>query len=124
MDATRGLGGQVCLIDEFYVHIDLMVCMLAPKCAAIRLYTTEPDVIDWLRLKQVELTESGFRDTITLECMWLRSAMAVCSQLPAAGLNAKLRTRGFEVYDAEMTMFTKAGDGVRCMSQPLKRLPG
>ena len=32
-------------IDEFYVHIDLMVCMLAPKLAAVCLDTTDPEIV-------------------------------------------------------------------------------
>ena len=39
-------------IDEFYVHIDLMVCMLAPKLAAVCLDTTDPEIVSWLRSKQ------------------------------------------------------------------------
>ena len=35
-------------IPEHYVHIDLMVCMLAPKLAAVCLDTTSDRVLDWL----------------------------------------------------------------------------
>jgi len=41
-------------IDPFYVHIDLMVCMLTKDCAAVCLETTEDDVVDWLRKQQIE----------------------------------------------------------------------
>jgi N-dimethylarginine dimethylaminohydrolase len=28
---------------------------------------------------------------------------------------------GFEVYDPDVSMFTKGGGGVHCMAQPLRR---
>ena len=112
-------------IDEFYVHIDLMVCMLAPKCAAVCLDTTEPDVIDWLKSKRIEMIPVGFRDTMALACNVVALGNdRVLSTAGAVNLNAKLRAHGFEVYDPEMTMFTKAGGGVHCMAQPLRRQPG
>ncbi len=39
-------------IDEFYVHIDLMVCMLAEKLAAVCLDTTDPEIVSWLRVQE------------------------------------------------------------------------
>ena len=36
---------------------------------------------------------------------------------------AKMRAAGFEVYDPDMTMFTRAGGGVHCLAQPLRRDP-
>lgn len=112
-------------IDEFYVHIDLMVCMLAPKCAAVCPDTTEPEVLDWLRSKKVEMIPVSFRDTIELACNVVALGNdRVLSTAGATDLNAKLRAHGFEVYDPEISMFAGAGGGVHCMSQPLKRRPG
>ena len=42
-------------IDQFYVHIDLMVCMLNEHCAAVCLETTEPDIVAWLKAKKIEI---------------------------------------------------------------------
>ncbi len=112
-------------IDEFYVHIDLMVCMLASKCAAVCPDTTEPDVIDWLKSRQIEMIEVNFRDTISLACNVVALGNdRIISTAGAVDLNAKLRAQGFEVFDPDMTMFTQAGGGVHCMSQSLLRLPG
>ena len=111
-------------IDEFYVHIDLMVCMLAPKCAAVCLDTTPDDVLDWLRQKKIEMIPVSFRDTMNLECNVVALGNdRVLSSAAATNLNSKLRAAGFEVYDPELTMFTNAGGGVHCMSQPLRRDP-
>ena len=112
-------------IDEFYVHIDLMVCMLAPKCAAVCLDTTPLDVIDWLKSKQIEMIEVNFRDTMQLSCNVVALGNdRILSTAGAADLNAKLKAHGFKVYDPDISMYIKAGGGVHCMSQPLQRLAG
>ncbi len=40
-----------------------------------------------------------------------------------ADLNARLRARGFEVFDPDMSMFQLGGGGVHCLSQSLRRDP-
>ena len=109
-------------IDEFYVHIDLMVCMVAEKCAAVCLETTSDDVLKWLRDKKIEMIPVGFRDTMNLACNVVALGNdRVVSTSAATDLNSKLRAMGFEVYDPDMSMYTHAGGGVHCMAQPLRR---
>ncbi len=111
-------------IDEFYVHIDLMVCMVAEKCAAVCLDTTSDDVLDWLRSRNIEMIPVSFRDTMDLACNVVALGNdRVISTEAAVDLNRKLRALGFEVYDPDMSMFTQAGGGVHCMAQPLRREP-
>ena len=109
-------------IAEHYVHIDLMVCMLADKLAAVCVDTTDPKVLDWLKAKKIEIVEVSYRDTMELGC----NVMAlgndkVISTSRSKDLNAKLKARGFTIYDPEVTMFTKGGGGVHCMAQALRR---
>jgi N-dimethylarginine dimethylaminohydrolase len=111
-------------IDEYYVHIDLMVCMLAENLAAVCLDTTDPDIVTWLKGKGIEIVPVSFRDTMALGC----NVMALGNDrvLSSAGspeLNARLRALGFEVYDPDVSMFTKGGGGIHCMAQPLRRDP-
>jgi N-dimethylarginine dimethylaminohydrolase len=111
-------------IDSFYVHIDLMVCMLAEKLAAVCLDTTEPEIVDWLKAKKVELVPVSFQDTMNLGCNVVSLGNdRVLSTAASKDLNARLRAMGFTVYDPDMTMFTQQGGGVHCMAQPLKRDP-
>lgn len=114
---------QYASIDEFYVHIDLMVCMLAEKLAAVCLDTTPMDVIEWIKSKGIEIIPVSFRDTIALGC----NVMAlgndrVLSCESSKDLNQRLRALGFEVYDPDMSMFLQAGGGIHCMAQPLRRI--
>ncbi len=109
-------------IDEFYVHIDIMVCMVAEKCAAVCLDTTPEDVQRWLRSKNIEMIPVSFPDTMNLACNVVALGNdRVISTASATDLNGKLRAMGFEVYAPELSMFTDAGGGVHCMAQPLRR---
>lgn len=109
-------------IDPFYVHIDLMVCMLAPKCAAVCPDTTPDDVLDWLKARQIEMIPVGFKDTMALGCNVMSlGAERVLAPAASKDLIARLRAHGFKVYDPEMDMFTMMGGGIHCMAQSLRR---
>lgn len=112
-------------IDPYYVHIDLMVVMLAPKLAAVCLETTDEDVVNWLRDKNIEIIPVPFKETMALGC----NVVALGDDrvlLPAASktLKAELKARGFTIYDPELDMITQGGGGVHCMCQSLRRDPG
>ncbi len=99
-----------------------MVCMLAEKLAAVCLDTTEPGIVSWLTSKGIDIVPVSFRDTMALACNVVAlGGDRVLSTAASADLNAKLRALGFEVYDPDMSMFTKAGGGVHCMAQHLRR---
>ncbi|MFM9843007.1 MAG: dimethylarginine dimethylaminohydrolase family protein [Dongiaceae bacterium] len=120
--AKEGWEIKYAPIDQFYVHIDLMVCMLNEHCAAVCLETTEDDVVDWLKAKKIEIIPASFKETMSLGCNVVALGKdRVLSPLGAKDLNGKMRAAGFEVYDPDMTMFTRAGGGVHCMCQPLRR---
>ena len=109
-------------IDQFYVHIDLMVCMLNDDCAAVCLDTTDEEIVAWLKSKKIEIIPVSFKETMTLGCNVVAlGSDRVLSTLAAKDLNSRLRAAGFEVYDPDLTMFTLAGGGVHCMCQPLRR---
>src|SRR5436305_1997822 len=52
---AEGIEVRYAPIDEYYVHIDLMVCMLAEKLCAVCLDTTDPGIVDWLTGKKIEI---------------------------------------------------------------------
>jgi len=120
--AKEGWEVKYAPIDNFYVHIDLMVCMLNEHCAAVCLETTEEDVVDWLKKRKIEIIPASFKETMNLGCNVVALGNdRVLSTLAARDLNGKLKAAGFKVYDPDMTMFTRAGMGVHCMCQPLRR---
>jgi N-dimethylarginine dimethylaminohydrolase len=120
--AKEGWEVRLAPIAEHYVHIDLMVCMLAHKLAAVCLDTTDDSIIAWLKSKKIEIVPVNYRDTMLLGC----NVMAlgddkVISTSQSKDLNARLRACGFTVYDPDVTMFTLGGGGVHCMAQALRR---
>lgn len=109
-------------IDPFYVHIDLMVVMLAPKLAAVCLDSTDPDIVTWLESKQIEIVSVPFQDTLNLGC----NVVALGNDrilLPEHSrvLKDKARALGLQVLDPDMSMITPGGGGVHCMCQTLRR---
>ena len=94
-------------IDPFYVHIDLMVCMLTKDCAAVCLETTEDDVVDWLRQQQIEIIPATFAETMALGCNVVALGNEkVLSTSGATDLNAKMRAIGLTVYAVSYTHLT------------------
>ncbi len=119
-------GWEVRYIDiaVHYVHIDFMVCMLAEKLAAVCVDTTDPGIVKWLKGKRIEIVPVSYQDTMTLGCnVMALGGDRVVSPAQSVDLNAKLRARGFEVYDPDVSMFTMGGGGIHCMAMPLRRDP-
>jgi len=111
-------------IADHYVHIDLMVCMLAEKLAAVCLDTTDPEIVDWLKAKKIEIVPVGYRETMELGCNVMSLGNdRVLSTAKNSDLNARLRAQGFTVYDPQVDIFTRGGGGVHCMAQALRRDP-
>lgn len=121
---AEGWEVQLADIDPFYVHIDLIVVMLAPKLAAVCLDCTDPGIVDWLRRKRIEIIDVPFAETIALGC----NVVALGDDrvlLPAGSKTLKeaLKARGFTIFDPELSMITQGGGGVHCMCQSLIRDP-
>jgi N-dimethylarginine dimethylaminohydrolase len=120
----KGWEVKLAPIAEHYVHIDLMVCMLAPKLAAVCLDTTDDWILDWLKSKKIELVPVNYRDTMGLGCNVMSLGDSkIISTAASKELNKTLRAAGFKVYDPDMSMFTQGGGGVHCMAQALRRDP-
>lgn len=121
---AEGIEVRYAPIDEYYVHIDLMVCMLAEKLCAVCLDTTDPEIVNWLRGRRIEIVPVSFRETMGLGCNVVALGNdKVLSTEAAPELNGKLRALGMTVYDPDISQFQLAGGGVHCMCQPLRRDP-
>ena len=119
---AEGIEARYAPIDEYYVHIDLMVCMLAEKLAAVCLDTTDPEIVSWIESKGIEVVPASFRETMGLGCNVVALGNdRILSSTAAPELNARMRALGFEVYDPDMSQYQLAGGGVHCMCQPLRR---
>lgn len=111
-------------IDPFYVHIDVMVVMLAHKLAAVCLESTDPEIVRWLKSKGIELVSVPFQDTLDLGCnvMSLGGDRILVPEKSTV-LKEKARALGLEIFDPDMSMISPGGGGIHCMCQALRRDP-
>jgi N-dimethylarginine dimethylaminohydrolase len=120
----EGEGWEVRLafIDEYYVHIDLMVVPIADKLTAVCLACTEPAIVDWLKAKGHEIIDVPFQQTMALGCNLMSLGNdKVIAPTSSTYLIDQLRARGFEVAAVETAEISKTGGGIHCMAQALKR---
>ena len=119
---AEGWEVRLAFIDEYYVHIDLMVVPIADKLTAVCIDCTEQNIIDWLKSKGHEIINVPFRQTMELGCnlMSLGKDRVI---IPASStiLAENLKARGFEVSVVDTAEISKTGGGIHCMAQALRR---
>ena len=118
------LGWEVRLqpFDPHFVHIDVLVNVIAPGLAVVSEECAPDGLADWLRSLDLELIDVGYRDVMELgaNVMSLGNDRVV-STAAAAVLNERLRSHGLTVYDPDLWPFTMGGGGPHCLAQPLRR---
>jgi N-dimethylarginine dimethylaminohydrolase len=119
---AEGWETRLAFIDEYYVHIDLMVVPIAERLTAVCLDCTEPGIVDWLRGKGHEIIDVPFPETMALGCNFMSlGGDRVIAPTVSRGLIDQLRARGFEVAALDMSEISKTGGGIHCMAQALRR---
>jgi arginine deiminase len=120
--AEDGWEARVQPIPERYVHIDVLVAVLAERLAAVCSEVLPSAALQWLRGKGFELIEVSAEQAFTLGVNAISLGNErVISAAGAADLNAALRARGLEVIELDLSMFTLGGGGPHCLSQALRR---
>jgi N-dimethylarginine dimethylaminohydrolase len=121
----EGWETRLAFIDEFYVHIDLMVVPIAAKLTAVCLTSTEPGIVTWLKAKGHEIIDVPFEDTLNLGCNFMSLGRSRCIVPKSSQVLAqRLRAHGFEVAEVDMSEISKTGGGIHCMAQALRREAG
>jgi N-dimethylarginine dimethylaminohydrolase len=119
---AEGWEVRLAFIDEYYVHIDLMVVPIADKLTAVCLDCTEPAIVDWLKAKGHEIIDVPFPHTMALGCNLMSLGNdRVIAPSSSTVLIEKLRARGFEVAAVDTAEISKTGGGIHCMAQALRR---
>ena len=108
-----------------FVHIDVLVSILAPKLAAVCVEAASGGLVAWLRGKGFEILEVSTEDAFRLGV----NAMSlggdrVISTRHSKRLNDSIRDQGLEVLDPDLSAFTAGGGGAHCLAQALRREPG
>jgi N-dimethylarginine dimethylaminohydrolase len=118
----EGWETRLAFIDEYYVHIDLMVVPIAPKLTAVCLDCTDPAIVTWLKDKGHEIINVPFPDTMALGCNFMSLGNdKIIAPKTSRTLIEQLKARGFEVAAVDTAEISKTGGGIHCMAQALRR---
>lgn len=111
-------------IPGHFVHIDVLVSILAPKLAAVCVDSAPGGLVRWLRDKGFEILEVSTADAFELGVNAISLGdERVISTAGSAKLNEQMRSLGLEVLDPDLSMFTRGGGGAHCLAQALRRQP-
>lgn len=117
-----GWEARVQPFPERYVHIDVLVAVLAEKLAAVCSDVLPDGAVEWMRAKGFDLIHISEEQAFTLGVNAISlGGERVISAAGAAELNGALRSRGLEVIELDLSMFTLGGGGPHCLSQALRR---
>jgi N-dimethylarginine dimethylaminohydrolase len=107
-----------------FVHIDVLVSVLAPKLAAVCVEAASGGLVAWLRAKGFEILDVSVADAFELGVNAISLGdERVISTAGSARLNEQMRALGLEVLDPDLSMFTRGGGGAHCLAQALRREP-
>jgi N-dimethylarginine dimethylaminohydrolase len=120
--ADDGWEVRVEPIAERWVHIDVLVGLVAERLVAAAVDALSHGFVRWLRDKGFELLEVPADHAFTLGANAISLGDdRVLSAAKATSLNDALRARGLEVLDPDLEMFTLGGGGAHCLGQALRR---
>jgi N-dimethylarginine dimethylaminohydrolase len=109
-------------IPERFVHIDVLLVVLAERLVAACSDVLSAGFVAWLRTSGFDLIEVPADDAFHLGANAMSlGADRVLSAAGADGLNDALRARGLTVYEPDLSMFTLGGGGAHCLAQALRR---
>ena len=118
------LGWEVRIeaIPSHFVHIDVLVSVLAPKLAAVCVEAASTGLVQWLREAGFEILDVSIADAFGLGVNAISLGDdRVISTRRSERLNEQMRALGLTVFDPDLEMFTLGGGGAHCLAQPLRR---
>ena len=118
------LGWEVRIepIPGQFVHIDVLVSILAPKLAAVCVESASGGLTAWLRARGFEILEVSTADAFQLGVNAISLGdERVISTAGSAKLNEQMRALGLTVFEPDLSRFTKGGGGAHCLAQALDR---
>lgn len=120
----REIGWEVRIepIAARYVHLDVLVCMVAERLALVCEDAISGGLASWLRERQIESIPVGTDELMELGANVLAlGGSRVVSAAESGELNARMRSVGLEVLEPELSSFLRGGGGPHCLVQPLRR---
>lgn len=110
--------------DPYFLHLDVMVAMLADKLAAVCTQAVDDELLAFFKQRNIEIIDISFSQLgqLGVNVVALGNDRVI---LPSESqeLKQKCRAHGLEVFDPDISMITPGGGGIHCMCQALKRDP-
>lgn len=111
-------------VDDRFVHLDVLFCMAATGLAIACDEAVGGELSGWLRRHRIRALPVTLEETGRLGCNCLALGNdRVILASKGLQLAKALRAEGLEVVELDLDMFTRAGGGVHCLTQPLRRAP-
>lgn len=119
---AEGWEVRVQRFAEHFLHLDLLFAMVNERLALMCLEVLPEDFVAWAKERGIEAIPVTYKEAMQLYCNCLSLGRdRVISSRGATRVNQALRAHGIEVLDPDLSMFTQAGGGPRCMSMALRR---
>lgn len=117
--------GWECRLQKFaehFLHLDLLYATVNERLALMCLEVLPEDFVAWVKGHGIEPISVTYKEAMQLycNCMSLGDDRVISSK-GATRVNQALRAEGITVLDPDLSMFTQAGGGPRCMSMALRR---
>ena len=121
---AEGWEARVEPIPGVFVHIDVLMAVVAPKLAAVCVELVSAGLLGWLRAKGFEILEVPPDDAFHLGVNAISLGEdRVLTGAGARSLNEQMEAHGLELFAPDLEMFTLGGGGAHCLGQALRRDP-
>lgn len=119
---AEGWEARVEPIPGVFVHIDVLMAVLAPKLAAVCTELVSGGLVRWLRKKGFDILEVPAEDAFALGVNAISlGGDRVLTGAGARSLNDQMEARGLELFAPDLEMFTLGGGGAHCLGQAIRR---
>jgi N-dimethylarginine dimethylaminohydrolase len=120
----EGWEARVEPIPGVFVHIDVLMAVIAEKLVAVCSEHLSAGLIRWLGARGFELLEVPAEDVWTLGVNAISLGDdRVLTGAGARSLNEQMKARGLELIAPNLDMFTLGGGGAHCLGQAIHRDP-
>jgi N-dimethylarginine dimethylaminohydrolase len=119
---AAGWEARVEPIPGVFVHIDVLMAVLAPKLAAVCTDLVSGGLVRWLKDKGFEILKVPAADAFALGVNAISLGDdRVLTGAGARSLNEQMRAHGLELFAPDLAMFTLGGGGAHCLGQAIRR---
>lgn len=117
--------GWECRLQRFaehFLHLDLLYATVNERLALMCLDVLPEDFVAWVKGHGIQPVPVTYKEAMQLQCNCMSLGNdRVISSKGAKRVNEALRAEGITVLDPDLSMFTQAGGGPRCLSMALRR---